>query len=179
MMKKISLNIPQKSISYLMICGGIIALIVLLGLLPLYLKNINSAGEIKKIEYQIEEQKGLGPVYLNMKKALESKNLQTLPNPKKTTISREDVAKFQNDFRTIAGKSGVITVSLTPDLSTMVGSSKVFLHNAVVKGEFVNFRKMIIALTAIPYLDRIEDIRITQHSDSMECRIKIWLALGA
>ena len=114
-----------------------------------------------------------------MQKALESKDLQVLPNPKKTTISREEAEKFQNVFRAIAGQSGLMTISLTPDLSTMAGSSKFLLNNAVVKGEFVNFRKMLIALTAIPYLDRIEEISISQHSDSMEFRIKIWLALGA
>jgi hypothetical protein len=179
MMKKINLGIPEKSLWYLMICGGIVVIFLLVGMFPLYRYSSNQASEIKKIEYQIEEQKGLGPVYLNMQKALESKDLQVLPNPKKTTISREEAAKFQNVFRTIAGQSGLMTISLTQDLSTIAGSSKLLLHNAVVKGEFANFRKMLIALTAIPYLDRIEEIRIQQHSDSMEFRIKIWLALGA
>jgi hypothetical protein len=179
MMKKINLDIPERSISYLIIYGGIVVIFVLVGIFPLYRYTSNQAGEIKKIKYQIEERKGLGPVYLNLQKAMESKDLQVLPNPKKTTISREEAAKFQNIFRTIAGKSGLMTISLTPDLSTMAGSSKFLLHNAVVKGEFVNFRKMLIALTAIPYLDRIEEISISQHSDSMEFRIKIWLALGA
>lgn len=179
MMKEINLGIPKKSVSYLIICGGIVMIFVLVGIFPLYRYTSNQAGEIKKIQYQIEEQKGLGPVYLNIQKALESKDLQVLPNPKKTTISREEAAKFQNILRTIAGQSGLMTISLTPDLSTMAGSSKLLLHNAVVKGEFANFRKMLIALTAIPYLDRIEEIRIQQHSDSMEFRIKIWLALGA
>ena len=179
MMKKFDLGIPEKSLTYLIICGGIIVLFVLVGIFPLYLNTSNQAGEIKKIEYQIEEQKGLGPVYLNMQKAMEGKGLQVLPNPKKTTISNEEAAKFQNVFRTIAGQSGLMTISLTPDLSTMAGSSKFLLNNAVVKGEFANFRKMLIALATIPYLDRIEEIRIQQRSDSMEFRIKIWLALGA
>ncbi len=146
---------------------------------PLYRYNSNQAAEIKKIEYQLEEQKGLGPVYLNLQKAMEKKDLLALPNPNKTTISREEAAKFPNVFRTIAKKSGLLTISLTPDLSTIAGSSKLLLHNAVVKGEFTNFRKMLIELTTIPYLDRIEEISIRQHSDSMEFRIKIWLALGA
>jgi hypothetical protein len=179
MMKKIDLGIPEKSLTYLIICVGIIGLFVLMIIFPLYRYTSNQAGEIKKIEYQIEEQKGLGPVYLNMQKALESKDLKGLPNPKQTTINREETAKFQNVFRALAGQSGLMTISLTPDLSTMAGSSKVLLHNAVVKGEFVNFRKMLIALNAIPYLDRIEEIRMQQNSDSMEFRIKIWLALGA
>ena len=178
-MNKFNLNIPEKSITYLIICGGIVVIFVLVGILPLYLSNRNQAGEIKKIEYQIEEQKGLGPVYINMQKAMEDKDSQILPNPKRTTINREEVAKFQNIFRTIADQSGLITMSLAPDLNTMAGSSKLLLHNAVVKGEFVNFRKMLIALAAISYLDRIEEIRIQQHSDSMEFKMKIWLALGA
>jgi hypothetical protein len=179
MMKKINLGIPERSLWYLIICGGIVVIFLLVGIFPLYRYSNNQAGEIKKIEYQIEEQKGLGPVYLILQKAMESKDLQVLPNPKKTNISREEAAKFQNVFRTIAGKSGLMTISLTPDLSTMAGSSKLLLHNAVVKGEFANFRKMLIALAAIPYRDRIEEIRIQQNFDSMEFRIKIWLALGA
>ena len=179
MMKKINLGIPEKSLWYLIICGGIIVILVLVVIFPLYRYTSNQVGEIKKIKYQIEERKALGPVYLNLQKAMESKDLHVLPNPKKTTVSREEAEKFQNVFRTIAGQSGLMAISLTPDLSTMAGSSKFLLNNAVVKGEFVNFRKMLIALTAIPYLDRIEEISISQHSDSMEFRIKIWLALGA
>ena len=178
-MKKINLGIPEKSVPYLIICGGIVAIVVLVGIFPLYRYTSNQADEIKKIKYQMEEQKELGPVYLNMQKAMESKDLQVLPNPKKTIISREEAAKFQNVFRTISEKSGLMTISITPDLSTAAGSSKFLLHNAVVKGEFANFRKMLIELTAIPYLDRIEEISIQQHSNSMEFRIKIWLALGA
>ena len=178
-MKKINLGIPEKSVPYLIIYGGIVLIFILVLIFPLYRYTSNQAGEITKIKYQIEERKGLGPVYLNLQKGMESKDSQVLPNPKKTTISREEAAKFQNVFRNIARKSGLMTISLTPDLSTLAGSSKFLLNNAVVKGEFANFRKMLIALTAISYLDRIEEIRIQQNSDSTEFRIKIWLALGS
>ena len=178
-MKKNKLGIPQKSLSYLIFGAIIIAILVLVGILPLYRYNSNQAGEIKKIKDQIEERKANVPVYLNLHKALASKDLPVLPNPKKTTISLEEAAKFQNVFRTIAGESGLRAISLTPDLSTMAGSSKFLLNNAVVKGEFVNFRQMLIKLAAIPYLDKIEEINISQQSDSMEFRIKIWLALNS
>ena len=179
MMEKINLNIPEKSISYLIICCGIIVIFVLVGLFPLYRYTSNQAGEIIKIKDQIEERKALVPVFLNLQKAMDSKDAQVLPNPKKTTITREEAAKFQNVLRAIAGKSALTAISLNTDSSAMAGSSKLFLHNAVVKGEFVNFRKMLIALSAIPYVDRIEEISISQNSGSMEFRIKIWLALGA
>jgi hypothetical protein len=178
MMKKINLNIPEKNLTYLIICGGIIVLIVLLGIFPLHQYNSNQADKIKKVKFEIEEQKRLVPVYLNLQKTMENKDILVLPNPKRTTISREEAAKFQSVFRTIARQSGLMTISLTPDMSTISGSSKLLLHNAVVKGEFANFRKMLIALAEIPYLDRVDEIQIQQNSDSMEFRIKIWLALG-
>ena len=68
-------------------------------------------------------------------------------------------------------------VSLKPDLSTSAASSAFFLHNVVLKGEFANLRKMLIGLGAVPYLDRIEEINIQQYPDSMEFRMKIWIAL--
>ena len=176
MMKKNNLGISEKSLSYIMVCVGIIALFVLAVIFPLHLYTGNQAVKIKRIKDQIEEQKILGTVYLNLQKTLGSNELQVLPNPKKTTITREEAAKFKNVFRAVAKKSGLSAISITPDLNTMGGFSK---YNAVVKGEFTNFRKMLIALAAIPYLDRIEDISIQQRSDSMEFKIKIWLAVGA
>jgi hypothetical protein len=108
---------------------------------------------------------------------LNNKDLRILPNPEKKTIPRGEAGKFQDDIRMIAGRAGLMTVSLKPDLSTLDGSSTSLLHNLVLKGEFVNFRKMLIGLGAIPYLDRIEEISILQNPDSMEFRMKIWIAI--
>jgi hypothetical protein len=48
----------------------------------------------------------------------------------------------------------------------------------VLKGEFANFRKMLIGLGAVPYLDRIEEINIQQQPySSMEFRMKIRIAI--
>jgi hypothetical protein len=179
MMKKFNINIPKRSLWYLMICGGIILLFVLVGIFPLYQYNSHRINENKKLKYQIEEQKELGPIYLTLLKIMENKDLRVLPNPKKATIPRVEAGKFQDAFRTIAGKSGLMTISLTPDLTTLAESSTFLLHNAVLKGEFANFRKMLIGLGAVPYLDRIEEIRIQQNPDSMEFRMKIWIALGS
>ncbi len=178
-MKKFNLDIPETTIKYLMVCGAIIAIFIIVGLFPMNRYNIYQTGEIKKTKDQIEVRKGNIPIYANLQKELEIKDVYVLPNPKKTIISREEAAKFSNVFKNIAGKSGLVAVSVTPDSSNSTGSSKFILHNAVVKGNFTNFRKMLIALSAIPYLDRVDDIRISQRPDSMEYKIQIWLAVGA
>jgi hypothetical protein len=77
----------------------------------------------------------------------------------------------------IADKAGLTMVSLKPDLSTLAGSSTSLLSNVVLKGEFANFRKMLIGLGDVPYLDRIEEISIQQYPDYLEFRMKIWIAI--
>jgi hypothetical protein len=177
MMKKFNINIHKKSLWYILIYSGIIVLFLLVGIFPLYHYNSNLIQNNKKLKDQIEEQKELGPIYSSLLKITNNKDLRVLPHPEKTTILRGEVGKFQDDFRKIAGNAGVMMVSLTPDLNTLAGSSSSLLHNVVLKGEFANFRKVLIGLGSIPYLDRIEEINIQQYPDSMEFRMKIWIAL--
>lgn len=176
-MNKFNIDIHQDSIWYLVTYSGIIFLFVLVGIFPLYHYNSNLIEKNKELKNQIEEQKELKPVYLDLLKTLNNKDLRNFPNPEKKTIPRGEAGKFQDDVRTVAGMAGLITVSLRPDLSTLNGSSTSLLQNVVLKGEFSNFRKMLIGLGAIPYLDRIEEINILQNSDSMEFRMKIWIAI--
>ena len=109
--------------------------------------------------------------------AMKNKDLLVLPHPEKTALPRAEAGKFQDDFQMIAGKSGLKVVSFTPDINTSAGPSTSFLHNIVLKGELADFRKMLIELGAIPYLDRIEEISIQQNTDSMEFKMKIWIAI--
>jgi hypothetical protein len=176
-MKKFNINIQQDSFWYIVTYSGIIFLLVLVGIFPLYHYNSNLMDVNKKLKNQIEEQKVLGPIYGNLLKIVKNKDVRVLPNLEKKAIPRGEAGKFQDDIRMIARKASLITVSLTPDLSAAAGSSASLLHNVVLKGEFANFRKMLIGLGSLPYLDRIEEISIQQNPDSMELRMKIWIAL--
>src|SRR4030066_2480116 len=118
-MKKLNLNVPEKSLWYMFVYGGIILLVVLLGIFPLYKYNDNNLNQIKKLDNQLIAQKELGPIYLTLLKTMEKKETRILPNPKKTTISREEAAQFQDVFKTITEKSHLRIVSLTPDFSKL------------------------------------------------------------
>jgi hypothetical protein len=177
-MNKFKVNIPEKSVKYLIICSGIVFLVILLGIVPLYRSNINVNKDINKLQYQIAEQKGLASIYAMLTKSISPKELVVLPNPPKTVLPLRDANKFQETFKDLARKSSLMTVSLTPDLTSLASSSNYLLHNAVVKGEFVNLRKMLIGLGNISYIDKIEEIIIQQQPDTMEFKIKIWIAIS-
>jgi hypothetical protein len=174
-MDKIGINVSKKSFFYLAIYGAII-LIVLMGILFLYWKIASQVKENDKITYKIQEQKELKPVYAALN-AMRGKDLLALPHPEKTAISRSDAGRFQEEFRMIAKKAGLTVVSIIPELNTATGSSTSFLHNIVLKGEFADFRKILIGLGAVPYLDKIEEINIQQNSNSMEFKMKVWIAV--
>jgi len=124
--KGLNINVDPKNFWYLVIYGGIIFLIVLVGIFPLYKYNSSLNKENQELKYKIEEQKELGPVYLNLLKSADDKTVRLFPSPEKTTIPRSEAGKFQDDFRAIAGKAGLTIMSFTPDLSTLAGSSTSF-----------------------------------------------------
>ena len=172
-------KIPEESIKSLIIYPGIILFVILLVIIPLYKSNSDANNDIKKLKSQIEEQKSFGNIFLVLKKSMKNKESKILPNPAKTTLPRQDAGKFQDVFREVAIKSGLMMVSLTPDLNTLTSNSTNHLYNGVLKGEFASFRNMLVGLGGISYLDKIEEINIQQYPDSMEFRMKIWIALGS
>jgi Tfp pilus assembly protein PilO len=174
-MDKISINVSKKSFGYLAIYGAII-FIVLMGILFLYYKIVNQVKENDKLTHQIKEQTELKPVYAALN-AMKNKDALALPHPEKVAISRSEAGKFQDEFRMIAKKSGLTLVSIIPDMNTSAGSSPSFLHNIVLKGEFADFRRMLIGLGSVPYLDKIDEVNIQQNTDSMEFKMKVWIAV--
>ncbi|HUN53836.1 MAG TPA: hypothetical protein VMU29_01640 [Smithella sp.] len=152
-------------------------IVILVGILPLYLKIASNIKENEKLTYQIKEQNELRPVYVSLLTAMKDKDLLVLPNPEKKPLPRLDAGKFRDDFRAVAKKSGVTIVSFVPDTSTSAGSSTSLLHDIVLRGEFSDFRKMLIGLGAVPYVDRIEEISCLQGNSAMEFKMKVWIAL--
>jgi len=60
----------------------------------------------------------------------------------------------------------------------MGAGSKYLIYDAIVKGEFANFRKLLVGLGEIPYVEQIDEMNMKQDSDSMEFRLKIGVALA-
>ena len=178
MIKKISDAIPSKSVSYLIIFGGIIIIVILIGVIPFHRYNANRNQEVESIQSQIAEQKEFQQIYKSLKNIAGTERVHKLPNPQKAKLPRLDVDKFQDVFRAEAKKSGLLTTSLMPDMKTITTGSSAILFNATTTGEFANFRELLLNLGALPYIDTIEEINIKQHEDAMEFKLKIWVALA-
>ena len=176
-MNKMNVTIPAKSLGYMLVCGGIL-LVAVLGLVSFHRYNTGRAQDVKKIQNQIDEQKALGPVHDSLIRITQTKDVYRFPNPHRIKLTRQEIDKFQDSVRSAAGKSGLMNVFLLPDVKTVSGTSPNLLYNVTMKGELANFRRFLIGLGAVPYVDQIEEIHIKQFGDAMEFKIKIWVALA-
>ena len=178
MFKKLNDIFQSETISKMVVYGGIIVLVALLLIIPLHRYNAGIAQETETIQHQIDEQKKLAQTYQILKITSAQKPAYLLPHPAGAKLARQNVDKFPEDFRAEAEKSGLTTASLVLDTKTMTVESKSLLYNATAKGEFANFRKLLIGLGALPYIDQIEEISIKQDRENMEFKLKIWIALA-
>ena len=178
MIKKLIQKISSSNFSTAFLYSGIVLLVILLGIIPLYQYNYNRSQAVKKIQSQIAEQKELAQAYQALLKDAEKKEIHYLPNPSKAKLPRQDIDRFQDSFRAEAAKSNMNTVSLMPDIKTMSSGSQSILYTAIVKGAFANFRTLLIGVGALPYIEQIDEINMKQGSDSLEFELKIWIALA-
>ena len=147
MIEKLTTEIPSRSITYITISSGIIILIVLIVVVPFYRYNLNLTQEVKNIQTSIDDQKGLKQAYQLLISASQRKeNSGMLPNPVKIKLPREAADKFQKVFRNEAGKAGFMTLSMVPDIKVLAGGSPNLLYDVTLRGQFGNFRKLLIGL---------------------------------
>ncbi|HBO85312.1 MAG: hypothetical protein A2073_08015 [Deltaproteobacteria bacterium GWC2_42_11] len=175
--QKMNIKIPKHSIIYLLVCLSGVLVFIVLGIIP---NSISLAGFDKKIKETrslLQEQKNLLPIYQTLIKDIESKKSPALPMPEKSAISKGDSTQIFETFRELAKKSGLETLSIVPDLKSLSDSSKSLSVSMAFKGEYFDFRNLLMHISEIPYLEHIELIDIQQTPDAKEFRIKVWLSL--
>ena len=69
-------------------------------------------------------------------------------------------------------------VSAIPNINALTGDAQLLSVNVVLRGEFAQFRKFLIQLGGLPYVQHIEEIAIQDNPDTKEFRLKVWVAVG-
>lgn len=177
-MGKIYAIIPKHSLLFLLMCLSGVLIIVFAGIVPKQFSLARLDQKIKSIQFQIEEQKSLYPIYQVLHKKSHTRDAKVLPAPAMTPLLRTQLDTIPSTFRQIAQNANIDTVSVSPNLNSLGNEPRFLLVDTVVRCDFLNFRKFLIGIGEVPYLERIEEIQIEQNEDTMEFKMKIWLALG-
>lgn len=155
--------------------------LLILGLVVIFPVQRSTAGlekQIKDIQHQIETQKTLQPIYQALKTKGQTTAASILPTPESGKLPRDLVRVFPSTVMRIAKNSDMEMISVSPDVTSLANESRHLLVRAVLRGDFMNFRKFLIGIGELPYLERLEEIEIQQDSNFMEFRIKMRLVLG-
>lgn len=172
------MDIPNKSIIYLVLCILGIIIFVLAGIIPQYRTMIKLDQKISRFKGGVEEEKYLLPVYESLKTKSKDKGPGLLPFPLKRGIPKEQTDTIFTTFRDIAGKSGMDIVSIIPNINSLIGNSRLLSVNIILHGNLINFRKFLTGTGDVPFLESIDEIDIQQTKEGKEYRMKILLVVS-
>jgi hypothetical protein len=170
--------IPRRAVIIQLSWLGGLLLFILAVIVPVQGFVTGLDGRIKDIRYQVDEQKNLQPIYQALKTRSQTNAPSILPTPASGKLSRDLVSVVPSTLGRIVRNAAMETVSISPDVNSLANQSRSLLMRAVIRGGFMSFRKFLIGVGELPYLERLEEIEIQQDPDFMEFRMKIWLALS-
>jgi hypothetical protein len=170
--------IPQRTVIIYLSWLGSLLLFILAIIIPTQRFAAGLDGQIKDIRYQVDEQKSLQPIYQALKTNNQTTAPSILPMPESGKLPRDLVSVVPSTIARIVRDAAMETISISPDVNSLANQSRSLLMNAVIRGDFMSFRKFLIGVGELPYLERFEEIEIRQEPDFMEFRMKIWLVLS-
>jgi len=175
-MARIALSsLPTKSLLYLLIFGGGIAIFVFLVILPAQTTAKNLDLEIGKIKSRIEEQKILRPVYKALKKKSTIAPPEGLTVPEKEKLVRGDTQKMTATFQKITADSGLKLAEFRPDVNTILNNAEFLKVDILLEGEFFDLQNFLIQVCQLPYLELIEVIKINPVKNTNHFGLQIWM----
>jgi len=130
---------------------------------------------IKQLNTKIETQKLLLPLFQKMLTEIDLKLPEGVAFPKGEKLTQEKAESIVSVFHELAGRSGLKVVEVSPDVESTLNGSGFLLMNVVVKGDFFKLREFLVALGGLPYLEKIEQIKLKNIEGGKEIRLKIWL----
>ena len=175
-LKKLSNDLPRQSLMYLLLCAGGVLAFALVGILPSY-RNLNELdNSIANLNAQIEEKKILLPIYQKLRES-QAAGFKDEPVLAKTGLPESRIDNMLDMFEEIARTNGLEATSAVPELKSSAGDSKSLVVHVMIKGNFFNFRKLLVALADLPYLDHVEEVQIQEGSNGKEYSLKLWLII--
>ncbi|MBN1472665.1 MAG: type 4a pilus biogenesis protein PilO [Syntrophaceae bacterium] len=174
--QKINMKIPRRSIVFLSLAIIGIFAIIFTVIIPNQVSLTNLDKTIENLKFQVEEQQIFSDLHKQLTKT-NKKEVRTLPMPSKSNLPREQHDQIISMIRHTALKARLETVAITPDLSSVAGSAASISINTTLRGIFFDFRRFLMELGDVQYLEHIDEIHIQQGHEKMDFKMKIRFAV--
>jgi len=160
----------------ILVFGGGMLLFILIAIFPNYLSYNNVVHEISLLEYQIEEQKILSPIFEDLSKKAQFQKPESLPFPPADKLSRDDTDKITPIIREIVEVNGFKLEAIDTDIESLMTESGILKLSLNLTGEFQHLRNLLLDLGSLNYLEHIELIQIEYFGDKNRIDLTIWIA---
>jgi hypothetical protein len=167
---------PVQSIVLFLLCAAGVLFFLLLIILPSQKLSAEYDQDILALRARIEEQKILLPVFKNLFEKSKAPAPAGLPSPAKQKLARTEVGNAPKIVRKVAESQGVAVKEISLDVNSVADASGRVVVNFSAFGQFMDFRRLLMELAALPYLESLDDIEVSAVEGGEEIAMKIFLA---
>ena len=155
----------------------IVFLIALFGILPTTQAITATHGKIDVLEADLERQKILFPVWLKLQQSKEESIPEGISVRTVTPLNSENLDGLREVFEKLARSSQVELISVTTDVDSLEGNTKLVRLDCQLRGDFNNFRETLGKLNELPMLQTVESLSIEVAEAGYELNLSVWLAI--
>jgi hypothetical protein len=157
-------------------CVGI-AILTGAGIYPSYRALGELDRDIARYRAEIESQKLLFPVFIQLLKRSRQKSPPLLSVPDPERLPRGDTSGLSARFRQIAADNGITVNRLTPNVESLVDAAGRLKMEADLTGAFQDIRNFLIQIGSVPYLESLEFLRIqaSPGKELLSVTMRFWV----
>ena len=133
--------------------------------------------EIVNLKEQLAKQEMQYPLYQALIKEIRERSVKNLTFPERSKLDKDDISQISLIIKELSEKHGMRFGKSVPDINSMITNKGMILVDVVVEGTLSEFREFLNSLSAIPYLEDIEEIKIRPIEKERQFNLKIWLAV--
>ena len=168
-------KIPRQSLIYLVVCVLGAAAFLAVGILPSRRELANLDRDISRLKAQVEQQKVLSPLHETLETRARTGGQGVEVPPEKKGLPLDRIDRIPVILGDLAGKCGLQVLVITPDAKSISTDSSLLLVYGTVKGKLPDLRRFLIEVAGLPYVERLEQIRIYEGKNGKEYGLKLWL----
>ncbi len=155
---------------------GVIAF-ALIGIYPNHATMVELDHKITPLNQRIETQRVIVPIYKELLKKAKQQDLHGLDYPPELTPAKpEDIEKFSIMLSNLARENQMELKIIAPDSDAYLKNTKYLGMNVSLTGDFFHFRRFLIQICYIPFLQDIESIRINIKNQKHTYELRLILA---
>jgi hypothetical protein len=173
---KFSSILAPQSLILLVLCCAALIIFMLFIILPGQRLSAELDRDIEGLTSRIEEQRILSPVFKNLFAKTKVPGTQGLPAPARIKLTRAEIAGVPKRLQELAATHQLNVREIIPEVNTLTDTSGRFLTRLTAGGQFINLRRFLIDVGALPYFDSIEEIDVRAVEGGEEFGLKIWMA---